>query len=134
MHLRTHAILEIFSGGFSRKYLFDTLVTPVLRYGVKYGAVASLNLRGKSLKMSKNIFLQCFYKLRNKHPTPSSLRRACYPLRSWPWKGLLSTWLRFKKVPHIDFLELHGKQAKRSKIRIKAKFCVSDRCKIWKNG
>ena len=32
---------------------------------------------------------------------------------------------RFKKVPHIDFLELHGKQAKTSKRCIKAKFCVS---------
>ena len=32
-----------------KKYLFDALVTPVLFYGV----VASLNLLGKSLKMSK---------------------------------------------------------------------------------
>ena len=54
----------------------------------------------------------------------TSLRRDHFLLRSWPWKGLLNTCLRFKNVPHIDFLELHRKQAKRSKRRIKAKYCV----------
>ena len=39
-----------------------------------------------------------------------------------------------QQVPHIDFLELHGKQAKRSKRHIKANFCVPVGCKIWKNG
>ena len=90
--------------------------------------VASVNLLEKSLKMSKNIFLiQSFYKLRNKHHTSSSLR-------SWPWKGQLNRCLRFKKVPHIDFLELHVKQAKRSKRHIKTKFCVPVDCKIWRNS
>ena len=118
-----------------KKYIFDTLVTPVLFYGVEYGVVTSLNLLGKSLKMSKSIFLQSFYKLRNKCPTPSSsLRQDHFPLRSRLWKGLFNTCLRFKNVPYIDFLELHGKQVKRSKRRIKAKYCVPVGCKIWKNG
>ena len=47
-------------------------------------------------------------------------------------KGLLNTHLRLKKVPHINFLELHGKQAKTSKRRIK--LCVLVEWKIWKNG
>ena len=56
--------------------------------GWKYGVVASLNIFGKCLKMSKNIFLQSFYKLRNKrYISSSSLRRDHFPLRSWPWKG-----------------------------------------------
>ena len=79
-------------------------------------------------------FLQSFYKLRNKRHTPSFLRRDHLPLRSWSWKGLLNTCLRFKTVPCIDFLELHGNQAKRYKRRIKAKFCVPVGGKIWKNG
>ena len=103
-----------------KKYIFDTLVTLVLLYGV----VAFLNLLGKCLKMSKNIFLQSFYKLRNKWHTPS-LRRDHIPLISWPWKGSLNTFLRFKKVPYIKFLELHGKQAKRLKRPIKTKLCSS---------
>ena len=49
-------------------------------------------------------------------------------------QNTLFFFLRFKKVPHIDFLELHGKQAKRPKRRIKAKFSVPVGCKIWKNG
>ena len=52
------------------KFLLNTLVTPLLFYGV----MASLNPLGKSLKMSKNIFLQSFFKLSNKRHTPSSLR------------------------------------------------------------
>ena len=48
--------------------------------------------------------------------------------------SLLNTWLRFKKVPLIDFLELHGKQAKKSKRRMKANFCVPVGCKSQKNG
>ena len=47
-----------------------------ISFFLSFFLVASLNLLGKSLKMSKNIFLQSFYKLRNKCPTPfSSLRR-----------------------------------------------------------
>ena len=75
--------------------------------------------------MSKNIFLQSFYKLRNKRPILSSLRRDHLPLRSRPWKELLNTCLRFKKVPHIDFLELHGKQTKKIQKTHKSKIVCS---------
>ena len=67
------------------------------------------------------IFSYKVYKLRNKcHTFSSSLRWDHFPLRSWPWKWLSNICLRFKNVPQIDFLELHGKQAKISKRRIKA--------------
>ena len=35
-------------------------------------------------------------------------------------------------MSHIDFLELHGKQAKRFKRRIKEKLSIPIGCKIWK--
>ena len=73
----------------------------------------SLSLSLTHTHILKNIFLQSFYKLRNKRPTPPPpLRRDHFLLRLQPLKGLLTTWLNFKNVPHIDFLELHGKQAK----------------------
>ena len=62
----------------------------------------------------------------------TSLRRDHFLLRSWPWKGLLNTCLRFKNVLHVDFLELHGKKEKRFKRLIKTKNCVLNGCKIWK--
>ena len=49
----------------------ESITTPMLLYGV----VGSLNLLGKSLKMSKNFFLQMFYKLsvrNHTQPQPSS--------------------------------------------------------------
>ena len=87
--------------------------------------VAFLNLLGKSLKMSKNIFLQSFYMLRNKRHTSSSLRRYHFPLRSWPWKGLLNACLRFKNAPHIDFLELRGEASKKMQKTHKTKILCS---------
>ena len=96
--------------------------------GWKYGAVASLNLRRKSLKISRNVFLQSFYKLRNKRPTPSSsssLRRARFPLRSWPWKGLLNTWLRFKNVPHIRLPRIPWEASKKIQKTHKRNFSCS---------
>ena len=100
MHLRTHAIMEKLSVGSSRNTFLTLRWNQCFSMGWKYGVVVSLNLLGKSLKMSKNIFLPSFYRLRNKRPTPSpSLRRNHFPLRSWPWKELLNTCLRFKKSP-----------------------------------
>ena len=64
--------------------------------GWKYGMVVSLHLLGKSLKMSRNIFLKSFYKLRNKrHTSSSSLRQDHFPLRLWSWEELFSKYLRF---------------------------------------
>ena len=109
-----------------KKYLFDTLVTPVLLYGVE---VWGGSIPKSTWKEFENVQKHFLTKLRNKHPTPSSLRWDHFPLRSRLSKGLFNTWLRFKNVPQI-FLELHGKQAKRSKRRIKAKVCVLVGCKI----
>ena len=55
---------------------------------------------------------------------PSFLRWDHFPLRSWPWKGFLYTCLRFKRVPHINFMKSHGKQARR--------YLVTSLSKTWK--
>ena len=86
-----------------------------------------------SLKEFENV-QKHFCNLRNKHHTPSYLRRDHLPLRTWPWKGLSNTCLGFKKVPHVNFLEVHGKQAKISKRHIKVECFVPVGCKIWQNG
>ena len=39
--------------------------------------------------------------------------------------------LKVQKVPHVDFLDSHGKQEKGSKRHIKTIFCVLIGCKIW---
>ena len=114
-----------------KKYLFDILVTPVLLYGVEVWGSSIPKSTWKEFENLQKHFLQSFYKLRNKRHTLSFLRQDHFPLRSWSWKGLLHTCLRLKKVPHIDFLELHLKQAKRSKRCIKAKICVPVGCKIF---
>ena len=81
-----------------KKYLFDTLVTLVLLYRVE---VWGGSIPKSMWKAFENV---------QKRPTPfSCFRRDHLPLRSCPWKGLLHTCLRLKKVPHMDFLELHGK-------------------------
>ena len=102
-----------------KKYLFDTLVTPMLLYWVEEWGGSVLksiwkefenvqkHFITKFLQVKKQKILQSFYKLRNKWHTPSSSLRCDHcPLRSWSLKGLLNTCLRFKKVPHINFLEL----------------------------
>ena len=72
MHLRTHAIMEIINVKSSRN-IFSTLSWHrCFSMGWKYGVVTSLNLLGKSLKMSKTISLQSFYKLWNRRHTPFS--------------------------------------------------------------
>ena len=66
MHLRTHAIMEILSVGSSRNTFSTFWWHRCFSMRWKYRAVTSLSQLGKSLKMSKNIFLQNFYNLRNK--------------------------------------------------------------------
>ena len=91
-----------------KKYILNTLVTMVLVYGM--GIFGGRNPLGKCLKMSASVFPPKFSKPSNKHHTPSYFLKQNYlPLRSWLCKGLFHTCLRFKKVPHIDFLESHGK-------------------------
>ena len=116
-----------------KKCLFDTFVTHWCFFmGWKYGMVASLNLLGKSLKMSKK-YCESFNKLRNNNIYPP------------PWDRITShrdhshgkcCWIHTQgsKKSYINFRELHGNQAKRSKRRIKAKFCVPIGYNIWKNG
>ena len=91
-----------------QKYLFITLMTPVLLYEV-----------GTTWKEFENVhrhFLQSFSKLRNKNHTSSYIL--------WRDHFPLNTCLKFKEVPHIHFPESHMKKAKRSKGRIKAKQLV----------
>ena len=66
--------------------------------GWKYWPITCLNLLGKSLKMSKSIFLPSFSKSRTKcYTSPYLLKQYHFPLGLWPWKGLLNTRLRIKK-------------------------------------
>ena len=118
-----------------KQYLFDTLVTPMLLHWVEEWGGSIPKFTWKEFENVQKHFLTKFLQVKKQTPTPSSsLRRDHFPLRSWPWKGLLHTCLRLKKVPHIDFLELHGEQAKISKRRIKEKNCLLVGCNIWKNG
>ena len=97
MHLRTHAILEILSVGSSRN-IFSTLWWHrFFSTGWKSGAVASLNLRGKRLKMSKNIFLQSFYK-----QTPYTLlllERGSLPIEIMAMERVVAYMFKVKKSP-----------------------------------
>ena len=63
-----------------KKYLSTLWWYRCFSMGWKYGVVTSVNLLGKSLKMSKNIFLQSFYKSRNK-------RCRAFRLRIVAWVG-----------------------------------------------
>ena len=76
--------------------------------------VVPLSLLRKISKISKIILLQSFSKSRNKHHIPSLIGNH-FPLTSWPWRGLFNTYLRLKKVPHINFLRPYGKQVKISR-------------------
>ena len=76
-------------------------------------------------KRSKAFSHKSFSKPRNKRHTCSYLRRYHFPLRSCPWEGLLNPSLRFKKLYHIDFLQSHGKQWKRSKRCKKENLCFN---------
>ena len=97
--------------------------------GLKYEALLSLRPLGKSLKMFKRFFSQCFSKLSHKHHICSYFLRLDHsPLRSWQWKGLLNTYSRFKRVSELNFLELHQKQTKRCKTqKQKEKFWLDTR-------
>ena len=117
-----------------KKYIFDTLVTPVLLYGLEVWS-------GSIPKSTWERVWKCPKTFESYKVSTSEETNALHPP---PWDGITSHWdhgygkgcsitcLRLKNGPHIDFLALHGKQAKRSKRRIKAKFCVPVGCKIWK--
>ena len=93
-----------------KKYHFDTLVTPVLLYGVEVWGSSIPKSTWKAFENVQKHFLTKFLQVKKQTPY-TSLRRDHFPLRSWPWNGLWITWLRFDKAPHINLLELHGKQA-----------------------
>ena len=72
--------------------------------------------------------------INKRHTLAYSLRQGSFPIEIMATERVVDYMLKVQNVPHIDFLELNGKQAKRSKTRIKAKFCAPVGCNIWKNG
>ena len=99
MHLRTHAIMEI------------------LNVGSSGGSIPKSTW--KEFENVQKHFLTKFLQAKKQTPYTLLFETGSLPIEITLWKGLFNTCLRFKNVPHIDFLELHGKQAKRSKRRIK---------------
>ena len=85
-----------------KKYIFDTLVRLVLLYGVKYEVVSWLSMLGNTLKsVQKHVFTKF---LQFKKQTPHTLLF----LEKGSLPSEIKVMERFKKAPHIDFLELHG--------------------------
>ena len=118
MHLRTHASMKKLSVGSSR----NTFSTLLLHYRVEVWGGSIPKSTWKEFENAQKHFLTKFLQVKKETPyTLLLLETGSLPIE-------------IKNVPHIDFLEFHGKQAKRSKRRIKAKFCVPVGCKIWKNG
>ena len=83
LHFKTHVMLEGLKLGHSKKYQFETFVSPML-LKLKHMMLVSLCPLGKSLKMFKSVFLQSYSKLSNKHHMCSYFLRLDHsPLRSW---------------------------------------------------
>ena len=103
--------------------------------GCKYGLVTSLNIFGKSLKNVQNHSLTKFLQVKKQTSyIVLLLKTKSLPAEIMAMERVVEYMFKVQKVPHIDFLEFHGKQANISKRCTKAKFCVPVGYKIWENG
>ena len=70
-------------------------------------------------------FLKNFLQVKKQTPYTLLLETGSLPIEIMTMERVVEYILKVQKVPRIDFLELHGKEAKRSKRRIKANICIS---------
>ena len=121
----------------SKKYIFDTLVTPMFLYGMEvwgWTVVAFVNPFGKSVKMSKNIILTKF--LQVKKPTPYTLlllETRFLPIEIMVTERVVEYMLIVKKSPSSTSRITYEASKKTQKTH-KSNLCVLIGCKIWKNS
>ena len=78
--------------------------------------------------VQKHFLTKCLQVKKQKSYTFLLLDTGSLPIEIMTMEKVVEYMHKIQKSPHIDFLELHGKHEKRSKRRIKAKFCVPVGC------
>ena len=94
MHWRTYVMVENLNVRFARN-TFDTLMAQLLLYVVE-AQDRIINSTRKEFENVQTSFLMKFHQIKPQKPYMLILETDHFPMRSWPWKGLLRTCLQFK--------------------------------------
>ena len=96
--------------------------------------IAFLHPLGKSLKMYKSIFLDSFFKSRNKHRTPLLLlETGSLPIEIMAMERVVEYMLKVQKSLLLKLIRIAWEASKRCNRHVKAAVCILVKCKIYKN-
>ena len=129
MHLRTRAIILDIECWVLKKYIFNTLVTPMLLNGVKVWCGSIPKSTWKEFENVQIHFLTKF--LQAKKQTPYTLLLETGSLHMERVVGYI---LKVHKSPSHQLPRTTWKANKKIQKRIKEIFCVLVECKILKNS